>query len=104
LPASPGSPASPNDPTRRPRFDFEFDERKDDEELAPYGAYDVGFSNPIASGAQVLFGGFGGFGGGGGAPDGEQSGQNELDGVAGDLGAAQEELARQFDETGGFGP
>jgi hypothetical protein len=34
----------------------------------------------------VLFGGFGGFGGGG------------------DLGAEQEELARQFDETGGFGP
>jgi polyhydroxyalkanoate synthesis regulator phasin len=106
-PGSPGSPTTPpTDPTRRPRFDFDFDERGRDDELDEYGAYDVDYSNPIASGASVLFGGLGGgFGAGGGdAPEAEQADDVGFGSVGMDFAAAQEELARQFDETGGFGP
>jgi len=55
-----GSPsAPPTEPTRRRRRrdDDDEDEKRDDE-MFPVVPYDIPFSNPIASGAQVLFGGF----------------------------------------------
>lgn len=81
--SGPASPISPFDPTggTRPRWETDRDRRRDDEdELEGFGAYDIGFANPIAGGADVLFGGFGG-----------------------GFGAAQDDLM-PFDETGGKGP
>jgi gas vesicle protein len=108
--SSPGSPSgpggssggvgpSPFDPTQQQRRrDFDDERKKDEEEFTrpAYGQFDVAFQNPIASGAQVLFGG-GGFGGGFGALD-------ESGGLQ-DAGGFGDELSQNgmIDESGGFG-
>jgi hypothetical protein len=82
---------------RRPRQPDPEAEPAKKKKRKQYDHYAVDFQNPIASGASVLFGG-------GGLPETEQPGGAELDGVEADFGAAQDEYARRFDETGGFGP
>ena len=78
------------------------DRRPDDEELEGVAPWDVDFTNPIASGAQVLFGGgLGGFGGP--APVDEVGGEGGPIDEAGGFGFAQGEPT-PLDETGGFGP
>ena len=106
-PGSPGGPGgsgggfgpSPFDPTQQQRRrDFDDERKKDEEEFAPpaYGEFAVDFSNPIASGASVLFGGFGGFGGGGGGVPDETGGLQDA--------GFGDELSQggPIDETGGF--
>ena len=105
-PGSPGGPGgsrgfgpSPFDPTQQQRRrDFDDERKKDEEEFAPpaYGVFDVDFQNPIASGAQVLFGGGGGFGSGFGALD-ESGGLQDAGGFGDELSQGG-----MIDETGGF--
>jgi len=94
-PVGSGFTASPFDPVQsgtRPRIDMDQEPRREDEDLDQIQPWDVGFSNPIASGASVLFGSVaGGFGG----PD-----MGNVDGIESDLGKAQEEISNQFDWTG----
>lgn len=108
-PGSPGGPGgssgfgpSPFDPTQQQqrRRDFDDERKKDEEEFAPpaYGVFDVDFQNPIASGAQVLFGG-GGFGGGFG---GDGGALDETGGLQ-DAGFGDElSQGGPIDEIGGF--
>lgn len=97
---------SPFDPGTQRRRDFDDDDRRrDDEErrFPAFGAYDVDYQNPIASGAQVLFGGFGGgFGTAGGAVD-ETGGLQEANGGAPiDEASGFGSFGAPVDETGGL--
>ncbi|WP_080506143.1 methyl-accepting chemotaxis protein [Halorubrum sp. BV1] len=96
---SSGFGPSPFDPTQQQRRrDFDDERKKDEEEFAPpaYGVFDVDFQNPIASGAQVLFGGGGGFGSGFGALD-ESGGLQDAGGFGDELSQGG-----MIDETGGL--
>lgn len=97
---------SPFDPEPQRRRRGDDDRRKDEEEFRypEYGTYYTPFENPIASGAEVLFGGLGGgmideAGGlqdaGGGAPESTQGGMIDETGGFGAFGGP-------IDETGGL--
>ncbi|MFW5919668.1 MAG: hypothetical protein ACOCSF_05665, partial [Halanaeroarchaeum sp.] len=85
------SPLIDPDPTRRRRRRGRDEADRDDDEFPDIRAYDVPFSNPIASGGSVLFGAVGGFG--------------AIDETAGlqDGGDGEPESTIGFDEMGGFG-